>query len=316
VRTDRTLEQRSALLATAHSLAVDGTTAEVAVALRAAGIQSLLLKGPALASWLYDDGSARFYLDSDLLVAPWDLLAARRVLAGLGFEPAPVVGPLPPGGEPHAEPWPRPDGAAVDLHRTLFGAEVPPADVWLALQPLTEPMAVGGATVTILRPPARALVVALHAAQHGSEGAKPLEDLSRAIARLPFETWQGAAMLAARIEATKTLAMGLRLLPQGEAHAERLSLGDPHLVDLALGHDSRAPLALGIERLARTPGIRAKLTLIRREAIPSPAYLRWWSPLARRGPIGLAAAYGARLLWLLRRVGPSFHAWRRRRAAL
>jgi hypothetical protein len=68
-----------------------------------------------------------------------------------------------------------------------------------------------------------------------------------------------------------------------------------------------------VERLHRTRGARARAGLLLREALPSPEFMRWWSPLARHGRLGLAAAYGRRWLWLLAHAGPSVRTWRRAR---
>src|SRR5207248_10574335 len=71
---------------------LDVALAEVACALSRAGLRSLVLKGPAIASWLYDDPADRAYGDIDLLVDPARFAQAESVLGRLGFEP--VVGPL------------------------------------------------------------------------------------------------------------------------------------------------------------------------------------------------------------------------------
>jgi hypothetical protein len=297
------------LVATARSLAVDGFTHEVLEGFALAGLECIVLKGPALASWLYGRGAYRHYADADLLVDPQRFDAAQRLLASWGFrhvgEPPQRRGEL-----PHAEPWIRAhDGAEVDLHRTLFGLGVAPEDTWRELAPFSEPLRVGGTRFTVLTPPARALVVALHAAQHGPDTTKPLDDLERALARVPEETWAEAAVLAGRLDGTQTFATGLRLLPEGARLADRLELVGPALIAAA----RRARIALGFERLAGAPGPRAKLALAFREAFPTPAYLRWWSPLARRGRLGLALSRIWRPLWLLRHAAPSFIAWRRNR---
>lgn len=301
-----------ALLTTAHALAIDGSTARVVEALRVAGVEAILLKGPALASWLYDDGDPREYGDADLLVPIQKLAAAERTLEELGFRQIPgemlLLGP-----DEHADPWIREDGVEVDLHRTLFAAGVAPEDVWTNLWAATEPMSVGGTLMPVLTKPARALMVAVHAAQHGPDGKKPLEDLRRATARADEETWAVAADLAGRVELAHTFARGLRLDPAGVKVAEKLGLLDDRIIELAERQGSRAPLALGFERLKQAQGAAAKLALLRREAFPKPAYLRWWSPMANWGPLGLGAAYVWRVVWLLWHAPPSLIAWRRLR---
>ena len=310
-------ELSQSLLATARSLAADRVSAEVVAALEASGIPAILLKGPTLASWLYDDGSVRYYLDSDILVRPDRFQAAEAVLRELGFAPRELVVPPPKGELPHAEPWHRRvDSAEVDLHRTLSGLGVAPETAWEVLVHEIEPMDVGGATLQVLRAPGRALLVVLHAAQHGPEKLKPLEDLRRAIERGPLVLWEAATELAVRLDAVGGLASGLRLLPAGAELAARLDLASDELVGSATKHGSAARLALGLDRLGRERGFRARLRLLRREFFPSPAFLRWWSPLARRGRAGLVAAYVWRPVWLLWHALPSLVlVWRTRRAA-
>lgn len=302
------------LVATARSLAIDGMTAEVLAALENARIPAIVLKGPSFADWLYDDGAPRAYNDSDLLVAPADFTAGERVLESLGFvrgenldDPGRFLS--------HAEPWRRPsDGALVDLHRTLTHVRgVAPEAAWLELSGWTEPFRVGEASGLVLNVPARALLVALHAAHHGPSTAKPIEDLGRALERVADESWAGAATLARQLDAEEAFANGLRMHPAGAELAERLDLPSSPLARLASERQSRARMAAGVERLVRAPGLWGKLALARRELLPSAEFLRWSSPLARRGRLGLAVAYLERPLVLAWKAPASVLAWRRLR---
>ena len=302
-----------ALLRVAQSLGADGVTAEVTKAFRRAGIESILLKWPALARWLYEDSSSRVYLDADLLVDNARLHEAEAVLARLGFSRYPEV-PSPNGELPHAESWVRErDAGEVDLHRTLFGVGVSPQAVWRELRRATERLDVAGVEVDVPSLPARGYIVAAHAGQHAPDGEKPIEDLRHAVAALSIEDWERTAELAARLHATQTLAIGLSLVPEGAALTERLGLADPEVVRSTVAPGSSAPLAMGIDRLFRTRGLASKLALLAREAVPDPGYLRWRSPLARRGTAGLIVAYLLRPLWLARYAIPSVRAWRRAR---
>lgn len=307
---------RSALLATAASLAVDGVTAEVVRDFRAAGVSCMLIKGPSVAEWLYDDGSARYYMDSDLWVPTVSFAVAEARLAALGFRPAPPAVSHPPGTRAHADPWVRVrDGAHVDLHRALSGVGIAPEEAWALLSPETILANVGGESVAVPPIAVRALLVALHAAQHGPEKVKPIEDLHRALAKLDDAGWREAAAVAARLDATPGLSYGLRLLPDGQRLAERLGLVSSELVEQATRRGSSARVALGLQRLAQTPDLRGRLRLVRREFVPSREFLQWWSPLARRGTVGLALAYVWRPLWLLWHLVPSLLAVNRDRRA-
>jgi hypothetical protein len=74
---------------------------------------------------------------------------------------------------------------------------------------------------------------------------------------------------------------------------------------------SPPPLAMGFAALHELPGLRTKLGFLARNLIPTPAYMRFLFPLARRGWLGFVAAYLFRWLLLLRHALPSYRAWRR-----
>jgi hypothetical protein len=111
---------RQSLIST---LRVDQVTGEVAEALHQAGVRPLLLKGPGIARWLYGDGAARGYGDTDLLVSPTDRDCAERTLSGLGFAP----GQQSWGGV--SRPWSR-GTDHVDLHRSIIGVRADSAVLW------------------------------------------------------------------------------------------------------------------------------------------------------------------------------------------
>jgi hypothetical protein len=307
VTTDRA--GRESVVATAWLLAVDAMTAEVVRALRTAGIEPLLLKGPVLAAWLYDEGELRGYGDADLLVDPRRVEDAASVLTELGFERLPV-----PWDKwrrlHHAGDWRRArDGAVVDLHRTLPGVRAsPPETVWRLLASHTAPWRLQpGIEVTVLDERARTMLVALHAAHHlshGDLGKRPLKDLERALARVPQDTWRDAAALAGELNAGRDLSRGLHAVSGGAVLAAELGLPDPSTGDEELA---------GFERLAAARGTRARLRALLRSFAPTPEFLRWSSPLARRGRLGLFVAYLERPFWLLGQLPRAYRAWKRGR---
>lgn len=296
-------------LAIARTLLADATTCEVTTALRSANIRSVLLKGPAIARWLYEHVSMRPYVDSDIMVAEADIARAEEVLADLGFEHLPLDD-IPSGLPWHAREWMRRrDGASLDLHRTLIGAGVEPEEVWRVLCAETERLQVGEVDVEVLKEPARALHLALHAAQDGGL-RKQLQDLGRAVARLPIEGWLEAARLAERLDATPAFAAGLRLLPAGESLASELGLPVEAPLAVSLRASGAPRSALSLEWLTRIHGVRGKVLYVFRKAFPPKAYIRAWSPLAERG---LVAAYVHRVVWLVSATGPAVRWWWRGR---
>jgi putative nucleotidyltransferase-like protein len=287
---------------TAQNLAVDRLTQEVVPALRARGVRCILLKGPSFAAWLYRDGDARPYTDVDLLIARETVPTAHAVLAAREFQHFFDSSPFFVRGLDQ-----------VDLHCSIKGVEVKESRLWEVLSAMTELQKVADLELEILCEPARALHVALHAAQHGPDWPIQMEDLRRAVEMLPFEMWETAAELAEQLEATMAFAAGLRLLPAGKAVADRLGLSSEASVETILRAKSAPPLALGFEELRGIRGLRGRIRFVVRKLFPSRSYMRAMVPLARKGSIGLAIAYCRRLIWLFRRAIPGFRAWRRSR---
>ena len=292
-------------LATARRLTLEGTAARVARAMKEADVRCLLLKGPTLSD-LYD--GVRHYSDIDLLVAPETMRTAEGALLELGF--------VLRDDDPHSRIWWR-EGVDVDLHSALVGVQASSARLWEVLGAETEVQIVGGERVEVLNGPARALHVVLHAAQHGLQEQKPREDLRRALERVPETTWAETARLALALDAQAAFWTGLSMEPAGRELQAKLELEKgPSRTETELRASTAPPTAVGLLRLAETPGLGAKLKLIWREAFPSSAYLRTWSPLARRGRVGLALAHVWRPIWILIRLGPALAAiMRARRAA-
>jgi hypothetical protein len=295
--TEEPLPQK--ILETARNLSVDLIAAEVVPALAKRGVRSILLKGPSFAGWLYRDGSVRPYADVDLLIAPKDVTVAHGVLSELGFRH--LFDSSPYFVREHDE---------LDLHCSIKGVETHEDHVWEVLSAMTELREVCEIELEVLTPEARAMHVALHAAQHGPDWPTPMEDLQRALDMLPFSTWEAAAELAEQLFATASFATGLRLLPTGEAVASRLNLPKDASVETVLRAKSPPPLALGFEELRGIQGVGAKTRFVARKLFPSRSYMRAMMPIARRGLIGLTMAYCRRLVWLSRHAVPGFRAWR------
>jgi hypothetical protein len=300
------------LLESARALAVDGWTAEVARALADAGVDALLLKGPAIVWWLYDRGEERGYLDVDMLVAPATIPDAERVLTQLGFVLKDPEGEaLRTVSGPHARTWWRAsDRAIVDLHHTLPGDVDAEDVVWPVLWRRSETLTIAGAEVRILDEPSRALLVAIHAAHHGPGVKTPLEDLRRAATRVPDEVWEDAAGLAAAVMGLSQFSEGLALVPEAALVAERINVPSAEVLEML----ERERLASGFERLAKTRGARARAALLRREAFPPVEFMQWWAPWSRGGRWRLGPAYAYRLGYLAAHAGPGWRAWRRGRA--
>ncbi len=299
----------------AHRRRTDIAATELVAALESVGIRSILLKGPAIARWLYEEDENRHYWDIDLLVSPAELPRAESVTAGLGFQPL-VSESTRIQRESHHERWYRPeDYVCVELHRGFLGVEATDEEFWDTLVRDSEPLSlgVGDAVVQIPGLAARTMLVGLHAAASVKKETS-LEDLRRALRQVPMETWQEGAALARRLRAKSVFALGLSLVPEGVDLAARLGLAATPSAEVILW--SSPPTAMGFERLARTPGLAGKLRYIAWELAPPLELLRQRDPLARHGAAGAVAAYIVRPFRLAKQAPRGFLAWRsaRRRA--
>jgi hypothetical protein len=305
------LENNGRRQAAVARLGLDAAAAEAVTALRAAGIRAILLKGPAIAHWLYDEPWERTYGDIDLLVAPDQHRLAGQILQRLGYENCSLKDPVI---RPHASQWRRagPPSAEIDLHWQVPLA-TRGADSWTVLGQETEPMPIGSATVEILSPAARAMLTAVHAAQHGTGIRKSVRDLELALGRVDLVTWARSAELARRVGVSDPFAVGLRLLPAGADVAEKLGLESAQSVEAHLRSVTPAATSLGWMHLLEQRSPRAALQLVRSELLPTPGFMRVWSPTARKGPMGLTCAYLGRPLWLLWQLPSALRDLRRAR---
>lgn len=294
-----------ALLQALRTLAVDRVTVEVIPALAAAGIPSILLKGPSIARWLYPSGG-RPYGDTDLLVPADQFRRAGEVLGGIGFSEA-LEGwnQVELGLHPVESPFVRRSsgrgmaGGIVDLHHNL--PELPTADrlLWEVLSANSETMALGATEVRVLVRPALALHIVLHALQHGF-GWHTGEDLRRAVDELPFDGWTMTAGLAAQLGVGDLLAAGLRSHSSGAALADCLGLPTAARINpYRFNGTPRGAQSLNILREAGS--VRTMVRVVRWKVLPSRTKIRY--VFGRRYATGPALAWGyARWWWGLARA--------------
>jgi hypothetical protein len=305
-----------AVATVARTLLLDSLAAECISSLRANGIQSLLLKGPVTSRWLYGGGQFRPYEDVDLLVAGADFQQASRTLLELGFRDA-YAGRSLNEISAHAitfvleRPPLRarfPAGLAVDLHYTFHGIQAPNAAFWALVTESAERIQIAGTDIEVPGEPIRTLLVPLHAATSGRFAAQPVSDLDHALERVSDEMWSAAYVLAERLDAGPRFVAGLAMRPLGRELIERLRMDARIDVRSALYSLGIPPVAGGIERLRTTPGFRSRARLVARELVPTRSFIRAWSPLARRGFLGLALAYCYRVFWLLLKLPAALRA--------
>jgi hypothetical protein len=303
----------------AFSLHLDLAAAQAVDALAEAGVPAVALKGPSVAMWLYPDGS-RGYNDVDLLVPLGSLPAARRVLEGLGYtcnySPLGSGGTVPSHVDHHAEYWHR-GPAKIDLHWRIPGTTVDAERGWEVLARHVERMRIGSRELPVLSEPARALHVILHCAQHGADEPQPARDAERLVAVFPDDRWPEVVALAEQLGALGALGVGLNRTAAGrdvaERHRVRGRIDDLYVALNAIGTPAGAA---GLDRVEAGLRGHASLRDVWGVLFPPPAMMRTMQPLARRGPLGLAAAYATRLADRLVRLPRGYLALRRARRLL
>jgi hypothetical protein len=300
-----------ALAVTEMSRRLDSLAVRAVRALEASDIPCLLLRGPVFARWLYGSSSERPYDDVDLLVPVSRAAEASKVLTTLGLRS--LLGNAAPSERPsHADTL---TGSAgdIDLHWTVSGIRADPDAVWRVLSSGREEMHLEEGAVPVARPGARAFLIALHTAQHGPQGGVQLEDARRAVSRLPRSVWEDAAALARQLDALPAFAAGVGRAAGGDELLRELGVDAKWNLDLAVRAEGDVPMLRGLSTLRHTRGMAARVRLVGQELFPTVAFMRAWSPRARRGFLGLAAAYASRPFWIARNLIPAYRAYRRAR---
>lgn len=285
-------------------MSLDAATAEAVDVFRAQGIRTILLKGPVLTRWLYQHRLDRIYGDIDLLVCPDNFAEATRTLRSLGYRDLLQerrFGLSSGKTDSHAKHFRRYAGrrAEVDLHRGFVWSTMDPYATWRLLSEHTDTMIIGGTGVIVLAPTGLALVVALHAAQHGPAAAQR-EDLDRALRRFDETVWRHAASLAGQLRVEDAFAAGLRLSVNGQRLAKRLGLTESASVEVTLLASGNTLLALPMNQLRSERSLRRRIALLYGKLVPSAEYMRIGYPFARRGVLALVYSYFYRAVKLAR----------------
>jgi hypothetical protein len=282
--------------------------------MRGANVRPVLLKGPAIARWLYpEDLERRMYVDVDLIVSPAQARDAAVVLGDLGFASL----PFPPldSHALHARPyWREEDGASVDLHTTLLGLEGASREhVWQIISAATELVHVGDVEVEVPAIPVRLLHLILHLRPGDLAGSQAWCDLERGISQVPLSDWRAALALAEELGAGSELWVRLRRVSQGAQLADQLALprrGSPvYRLNEALTNERAPTSVLSMLGLKLLPDARSRLRYVGGKLLPSNEMLRQRSTFARRGHLRIAAALN--LLRVIARLPETLIAWLR-----
>lgn len=162
----------------ASAVQLDTLLLQVGAALTAAGIDSRVLKGAAVAMLDEVDPSWRSYNDVDVLVPSAKLLAAAEALAAIALKPiAAPVGRRWASRSTKSMTLLHPSGMQVDVHRMLaagpFGTRIRPGCFFEQGRPFE----VGGVSLTALSDTHRFLHACYHAALGGQPGPRHRRDV-------------------------------------------------------------------------------------------------------------------------------------------
>lgn len=308
--------QRAALLGIARQDAVRELAASLEVrqlleALDAAGVPALVLKGTALAVWLYRQPWHRPRSDCDLLVA--DKAAARRVvrlLQSRGY--ALVAGMTPDASDGYEVALQRAGGIVVDLHwRLLNTAVLARVLCWQELQAHAIPLPALHPRAHGLGPVHALCHALLHRVTNLAKGEGNrliwLWDIHLLASRLQEQDWEALLRLCAGrrcarpclhgLQATRAV-LGTCIPGQVEGRLERLASAESWNLD---GIDQGA---LDRSHLASLPW-KERPGWLWRKLLPSADFMRY--RYGTDGRWGLLTAY-VRRLWVGVRRALGLHA--------
>jgi hypothetical protein len=223
-----------------------------------AGVESIVLKGPAVGWFAYGDPALRTFGDTDLLVRGKELLRAREVLVEAGFSPnyAPQEeSRLIAGG--HALEFFR-GTSYVEIHSTLveshLGFNLGDDDLWND----AERIGIPGGEVWSLDPARLFLFLCAHGTKHAWSRFRWICDIAQCADRLSLDTAQTIIRLAKCHHAERILGLALALVEQIYGSIPRCFAGYP--VDSAARKLAAGCIdALGIAAVVTRGGDRRQL---------------------------------------------------------
>jgi hypothetical protein len=165
---------------------------------RAAGVPVALIKGAALAQFVYEDPAVRPFHDLDLFISGADRAAAQRALGDGGYTPVPA-GQLEAADEQvYCDPAWR--GLPIDVHWRLDALPLRLGLDGDAMLRRARPAAIGGEPVLVFAPADAAVALAAHFTKHlwrSRPRVRYLRDIAELARRVDVEWMRVAAAAAA-----------------------------------------------------------------------------------------------------------------------
>jgi hypothetical protein len=273
------------------ALGLERTLLRLADGFDAAGVRSVVLKGPSFAHSLYPDPSWRPFADLDVLVPTGQWRRACAILAEAGFR-RDLPEPRPRFDERFGKAASHTDGSGhqVDLHRTLvlgpYGFLMDPAELF----DRTTGFELGGRALRRLDGAA----TVIHACLHATLGswpplALPLRDVAQAAwgddvdwddLRALADRWRVLPVVAHALDASaRWLAVGL---PEAAATVTSIQPrpADRRLLRAYTRRRRRGGMALAA--IPHVPGLRGRASYVRALLVPDQEFLAARSPQGRR----------------------------------
>lgn len=296
--------------AMSHALKLEQLLLALTEAFEAAGIEMVVLKGPAMAHTRYADPSWRPFGDLDVLVRSRDWRRVGALLAECGFA-SKSPEPRPGFRERFGHTWvhTHESGLELDLHRTLVAG---PFGLWPDPDELfdhTSSFTLAGRALRRLDDQAIFLHACIHAALgHRPPLLLPLRDVLESAAAPPdwtgvkdlAEPWRLRAVIRFALDsASRTLAIELPT----EVAGFRDGLGIPPRrerrgVD-AYTTERRSRGGKAVASVGAIRGLGAKAAYVRALVLPDPEFLAFRE--GSRGAEGIRARWAKPIKWLVRR---------------
>lgn len=179
---------------------------------RAAGIESIVVKGPVLSVRAYGDPGLRQYVDLDFLLRARDLLAATRALTDLGYDPDVPLAAIEAGKIPGEYLFMKPGTRLlVELHTEHTFRYFPrplPMEDYFARQTM---VALDGSRVPALSPEDEFVLICIHGAKHFWERLMWVADVAAMIAGGTQLNWKIVRESARAVGAERMVNVALRL---------------------------------------------------------------------------------------------------------
>lgn len=293
--------QERSTRAVAADLVREAALREALAAMRAAGIEFLVLKGAHLAYSWYQRPDHRPRLDTDILIAPGAREATHVVLHALGYRiPGHVGGDLLLSQTAYVKGHHGETVHTIDVHWRLANPQVfaalPTLDE-LARDAIDVPGL--GPSVRGLAPPAALLFACVHRVAHHYDTPRLiwLYDIHLLASSLQPAEWQRFVTLAAASGVTAICLQSLRTAQ----HRFRTNIPSEVLADPRLHAPHRTEVTAGylvprrrvqqvLGDLRALPRWRDRMQLVRQHLFPSPAYMRETYAESSRTPLPLLYA--------------------------